>query len=242
MSVVQATLTDPNLPLVVRQEALNRVNADPGIPQSSGTTKSFWLNQPSSIATRQSPSLPEDVDIVIVGSGISGTSVAKAILEINSDQPSSAASVSKPTVMMMEARDLCSGATGRNGGHFLETGEDFVDLEEEFGVEAARSIMRLRLSHLAEIMAVVESLGIVAQCQAREVEFVLACFGEEKWRDTVKRISRLKDALPEETGAWKLIEKPNAKVRSLIRRLTRRWRKADKYWIRNTALPVLKVS
>jgi hypothetical protein len=143
--------------------------------------------------------------------------------------------------MMMEARDVCSGATGRNGGHILETGEDFVDLEEEFGVEAARTIMRFRLSHLAEIMAVVDSLGIAAQCQAREVEFVLACFGEEKWRDTVKRIRRLKEALPEETGAWKLIEKPDAKVSSLIRRLTKRSRKADKYWIRNTALHVLKV-
>jgi hypothetical protein len=139
MSVVQAALTDPNLPLEVRQEALNRANADPGIPQNSSATKSFWLNQPSSIATRQSPSLSEDVDIVIIGSGVSGTSVAKTILELNGDQLSSAASASEPTVVMMEARDLCSGATGRNGGHILETGEGFVDLEEEFGVEAART-------------------------------------------------------------------------------------------------------
>lgn len=219
MSVVQATLTDPNLPPEVRQKALNRANADPGIPQSTGTTKCFWLNEPSSIATKKSSSLPEDVDVVIIGSGICGTSVAKELLESNcqGDESRPAAHTSKPTVMMLEARDLCSGATGRNGGHILETGEDFVDLEAEFGTEAARSIMRLRLSHLAVIMAVVSSLGTAAQCQAREVEFVLACFGEEKWRDTVRRIRRLKEALPEETKSWKLIERSDAKVKSPFR-------------------------
>lgn len=103
--------------------------------------------------------------------------------------------------MMLEARDICSGATGRNGGHVLETGEDFVDLEAEYGLEAARSIMRFRLSHLAEIMAVADLLGVTARCQAREVEFVLACFGDERWRETVERIGRLKEALPVETEA-----------------------------------------
>jgi hypothetical protein len=224
----------------VRQEALNRANADPGIPHSSGTTKSFWLNQPSSSATKQSSSLPEDVDIIIIGSGISGTSVAKAILETNGDQLNSVASGSEFTVMMVEARDLCSGATGRNGGHILETGEDFVDLEAEYGLEAARSIMKFRLSHLAEIMAVADSLGIAAQCQAREVEFVLTCFDDERWRDTVMRIHRLKEELPVETRTWKLIERSNAKVRLPITHLMKQLWKADKHQNRNTAFPMLK--
>jgi hypothetical protein len=241
MSVVQAILTDPNLPLEVRQEALNRANADPGIPHSSGATKSFWLNQRSLDATSKSSSLPEDVDIVIIGSGISGASVAKAVLEINDDQTGSAVNTSKPTVMMIDARDLCSGATGRNGGHILETGEDFVDLESEYGLEAARSIMRFRLSHLAEIMAMANSFGITTQCQARKVEFVLACFDHERWRETVKRIRRLKEALPEETRAWNLIGKSNAKVRTPTRRLTDRFRKADKNQNRSTAFPMLEV-
>ena len=88
------TLTDPNLPLEVRQETLNRANADPVIPQSSGATKPFWLNQRSSDATTKSSSPPEDVDIVIIGSGISGASVAKAVLEIHDDQAGTAVNIS----------------------------------------------------------------------------------------------------------------------------------------------------
>lgn len=94
MSVVQVTLTDPNLPLEVRQEILNRANADPGLPQSSGVTKPFWLNQRSSDATTKSSSLPEDADIGIIGSGIPGASVAKAVLEIHDDQAGTAVNIS----------------------------------------------------------------------------------------------------------------------------------------------------
>lgn len=220
MSVVQSTFTNPKLPLQLRQEALNRANADPGIPQSNSTTKPFWLNQRSPNASKQSSSMIENVDIVIVGSGISAISAAKAILETKDFHQISAAHASKTSVMMLEARELCSGATGRNGGHILETGEDFIDLEADHGLEAAKAIMKFRLSHLAEIMSVANSLGIAKQCQAREVEFVLACFSDERWRDTVKRISRLKEALPEITGAWNLIEKSDIpKVRLLKRRL-----------------------
>lgn len=54
----------------------------------------------------------ETTGMLIVGSGITGTSVAKHLLE---GQPDA-------RVTIVEARTLCSGATGRNGGQHVAFG------------------------------------------------------------------------------------------------------------------------
>lgn len=69
-------------------------------------TISYWQDPPAEIADlRSTPDLPSEADIVIIGSGISGASIAYRIL---SSQPGT-------KVLMLEARQACSGATGRNG-------------------------------------------------------------------------------------------------------------------------------
>lgn len=49
---------------------------------------------------------PAECDIVIIGAGYAGASVAYHLVE---DNPS------PPSIMILEARQACSGATGRNG-------------------------------------------------------------------------------------------------------------------------------
>ena len=69
-------------------------------------TVSYWQDLPSNIADHRSTSqLPESADFVIIGSGISGASIAYNVL---SQRP-------QCKVIMLEARQACSGATGRNG-------------------------------------------------------------------------------------------------------------------------------
>lgn len=88
------------------------INASPGIPVSNPTT-SFWLQNPPfpDLVDMRSKTLPKTADIVIIGSGITGASVARTIL-------SECASMGiNRRVVMLEARQICSGATGRNGGH-----------------------------------------------------------------------------------------------------------------------------
>lgn len=48
-----------------------------------------------------------DVDVVVVGSGITGAGVAWGLLKGDGGK--------KKRVVMLEARSVCSGATGRNG-------------------------------------------------------------------------------------------------------------------------------
>ncbi|RDW92256.1 putative FAD dependent oxidoreductase protein [Coleophoma crateriformis] len=75
------------------------------------STKSFWHTEPSQVLLghRTTPSLPGTADIVIIGSGISGTSAAHSLKQDEAGK--------KLSVVMLEAREACWGATGRNGGH-----------------------------------------------------------------------------------------------------------------------------
>lgn len=69
-------------------------------------TISYWQEPPASIADHRTTSgLPASADYVIIGSGISGASIARNLL----------AGAPDASVLMLEARQTCSGATGRNG-------------------------------------------------------------------------------------------------------------------------------
>lgn len=85
-----------------------RVALSPGIPVQNDSIP-FWTVPNSPIARHgEDKDLPPSVDVVIIGSGITGTAIARTILEQlpqNSDSPIK--------IVMLEARDACSGATGR---------------------------------------------------------------------------------------------------------------------------------
>ncbi|KAH7310864.1 FAD dependent oxidoreductase [Stachybotrys elegans] len=79
-----------------------------GLPVDN-PTKSYWLRDPSKILLghRTTEDLPQSADVVIVGSGITGAFAAHCLKEIAPEL----------NIMILEAREACSGATGRNGGH-----------------------------------------------------------------------------------------------------------------------------
>src|SRR5699024_8257939 len=111
---------------------LSRVRSDPGVPDVRSTSP-FWLCDPHpQLSGCQSESLPTEADVVIIGSGITGASIARTLLE---DRIRQNVISEHPTVVVLEARDICSGATGRNGGHILETGEAFAGLADRVGME-----------------------------------------------------------------------------------------------------------
>ncbi|KAJ5145127.1 hypothetical protein N7448_002519 [Penicillium atrosanguineum] len=198
MSLVQAQLSNPGIPAPERQQALNRVHADPGVPKDA-TTSSFWLQEPHPHFTNKSSfPLPAKADVVIIGSGVTGASIARTLLQSRS----MCSNPSFPKVLILEARDVCSGATGRNGGHILENADEYAEFADEFGEDAARKIIRFRLAHLREMLSVAEELGLTEVAQARKVQFLSAYFGDENWKSAKERLQRFKKGMPEESEEW----------------------------------------
>lgn len=82
------------------------------LPRDNPTT-SYWQDPPDEIADlRVTDELPESADIVIIGSGISGAAIAWNLLQ---DSGGKEDELNEKRILMLEARQACSGATGRNG-------------------------------------------------------------------------------------------------------------------------------
>jgi hypothetical protein len=147
-------------------EQLNkRIQQSPGIPVLHPSTP-YWAIPASPIAQHGSSDatpLPSCVDIVIIGSGMTAAAFARTMLGFGP-----AGSNSLPQIVVLEARDACSGATGRyahlfaesrasiltiryrNGGHITPlVFHDYLALKKEHGAEMAKSIIEFRLAHLA---------------------------------------------------------------------------------------------
>lgn len=199
MPVAHSLLSQSTISVDERQQALDRIHSDPGIPNDT-TTSSFWLRTPHPQFEQPSTqALPTKADVVIIGSGITGTSIACTLLQNRKKNESASP---HPFVVMLEARDICSGATGRNGGHILEKADDYADLEDSLGEDAARKIMRFRLAHLPEILQTAEEIGLTDSAQVRKVRFMSAYFSDKSWEAALERLLRFKLGMPEESAEW----------------------------------------
>ncbi|KAF6843724.1 FAD dependent oxidoreductase superfamily protein [Colletotrichum musicola] len=75
------------------------------------STVPFWRTKPHELDSHQSSeTLPSEQDIVIVGAGYTGAALTHWLLN-GVDE------ASRPSITILEARQACSGATARNGGH-----------------------------------------------------------------------------------------------------------------------------
>ncbi|KAH8705768.1 FAD dependent oxidoreductase [Talaromyces proteolyticus] len=185
------------------KETIERMHQDPGLPSNNPTT-AFW-QEPAhpTLKDIQSPVLPTSVDVAIIGSGITGCSVANTLLSGNEDLK----------VIMLEARTATSGATGRNGGHIKEMPfYEYSELAEQHGKEAAQRLIRFRLSHLYALMSFAKQLGqeAVTNSEIRIVETVDAVFDEAQWQHIKALLRNFLDDFPEEVGKWHAYEKEEA--------------------------------
>jgi glycine/D-amino acid oxidase-like deaminating enzyme len=72
---------------------------------------SYWRKHPAAIDTHRSTAdLVAYADIVVIGAGYSGASIVHHLVEENLR-----AKRAIPSILILEAREACSGATGRNG-------------------------------------------------------------------------------------------------------------------------------
>ncbi|KAG5634488.1 hypothetical protein H0H81_001775 [Sphagnurus paluster] len=188
-------------------ELLLRLHRSPGLPVAS-PCPSYWLIPPSPIAKHGSgrdTELPAYADIVIIGSGITGTSVARTLLDWQRAHPTDGASPLH--VVMLEARDTCSGATGRNGGHITPpTYPIYGELKAKYGQTVAQQIMRFRLAHVAQLREAAAAEGLLADSQCREVETFDVFHDARLYAESKARLAVYHADLPVEVARYKIHE------------------------------------
>lgn len=114
---------------------------------------SFWNEDKQPMDDHRTTSdLPSHADIVIIGSGFAGVATAYHILK---DHPQ------PPSIVLLEARKACSGATGRNGGHVKP--DPYFNVTryiKMYGEEAAAELAAFETANVYAVKELVETESI----------------------------------------------------------------------------------
>lgn len=160
-------------------------------------TQSYWQHIPHALADVQSSILPNDRDFAIIGSGITGLAVAKTLLERH---PAA-------TVTVLEARTLCSGATGRNGGQMAaNAGEEYMHLAETHGPETAGKIVDFTFRNLEKMQELVKAYDAVETSEMQRLRKLRVFLSLKKFEDFKASIVRLEQDHPSKKGLYHILD------------------------------------
>ncbi|CAK7213570.1 hypothetical protein SCUCBS95973_001842 [Sporothrix curviconia] len=170
------------------------------LPREHPTTP-FWQDPPDVTVAdlRSSPELPPVVDVVIVGSGITGTSIAYHLLELGESGETTATSAPLPSILMLEARQVCSGATGRNGGHTKAASyRSFMDHVAAQGVDEAVRIARLELGAIQSVhgLAAPTAMSKGIDCDSNPCDTLDVLYDPAQWARAQEAIAEMRAAMP----------------------------------------------
>ncbi|EPS44050.1 hypothetical protein H072_1941 [Dactylellina haptotyla CBS 200.50] len=174
---------------------------DPQLP-SEESTSSFWLKQPDEflLGHRTTAELPTEADIVIIGSGIAGAQTARYLCE----QDGGAWTHGK-RIVMLEAREACWGATGRNGnsqpkprGHCKPSLYAYPRLQhlfDDLGISETLTAINFELRNLSLLTSYIQENGI--DCDFHSLPSCDAYFDHESFKLAVGSIHTLRQHAPE---------------------------------------------
>ncbi|KAJ5836293.1 FAD dependent oxidoreductase [Penicillium robsamsonii] len=121
-------------------------------PHPNGTVPFWHLESQELHNFRSTPELPDESDIVIIGGGYSA---AALVTHIQKQYPN------HPSILVLEARQLCSGASGRNGGHikpdpYLHASE----IAAQYGLAAGAEVADFEVANLNAAKEYIEREGV----------------------------------------------------------------------------------
>ncbi|KAI0741278.1 FAD dependent oxidoreductase [Daedaleopsis nitida] len=148
-----------------------------GLPVHNPSS-SFWHSEPNEflLGHRTTPEIPVEADIVIVGSGITGTSAARFLCEDPRAKGKS--------IVMLEAREACWGATGRNGGHC-----------QVLPVARAPDVTHFEILNYNAVKAYIEEHNV--PCEWRSLDGCHAYYSSGLFREEQAKVAALKEEDPE---------------------------------------------
>jgi glycine/D-amino acid oxidase-like deaminating enzyme len=163
-------------------------------PPVTSPLPSYWQHPKSPLAATIEPSTSSPTapyDYAIIGSGISGTMLAYNLLTLH---PGS-------RIVLLDAREMCSGATGRNGGHTKAASyRTYLQHKEELGKEEAMRIVRLEWENIKATHKLARDLGI--ECESEMCNTVDLIYDEETFERGKKAIEELKADAEDKEREW----------------------------------------
>ncbi|KAL8873546.1 MAG: hypothetical protein Q9174_001008 [Haloplaca sp. 1 TL-2023] len=161
----------------------------PKLPRSNPTS-SYWQDPPHPLGSHRDDVFPASASIVIIGSGITGACVAYNILE---KHPGA-------SVILLEARTACSGATGRNGGHTKAASyRAFLNNVQKHGEKEAARIVRFEHGSIKAVHAFAQQHGI--ECDSWQGETVDVIYDHGQWIRAQKAVAEMRRILGESDPA-----------------------------------------
>ncbi|KAG9245645.1 FAD dependent oxidoreductase [Calycina marina] len=160
------------------------------LPVSNPTT-SYWQDPPDEIADYESSSsFPEKIDTLIIGCGITGVSVAYGLLTSNKLGGDTG------KIVMLEARQACSGATGRNGGHTKSASyRSFESNTTTHGLPTAIAIATLEYETITSLHAFAQANDIA--CDLFTGDTVDIIYSRADWETAQSAVQAIRDAMPD---------------------------------------------
>lgn len=164
--------------------------AIPVLPPRAKPTVSYWQDPPDTTLADylSSKAVPETADTVIIGSGISGSSIAYNLL-----------TSSKPAgkVVLLEARQACSGATGRNGGH-TKAGSyrTFLSNSTTHSLHTAAQIARFEYLTIKSLHAFAREHDI--PCDLFSGDTVDVIYDAAQWAQAQSSVKAMREAMPKD--------------------------------------------
>ncbi|KAF1935270.1 FAD dependent oxidoreductase-like protein [Clathrospora elynae] len=155
-------------------------------PPLTNPLPSYWHHPKSPLANVIEPEADtptQPYTHAIIGSGISGTMVAFNLLKT---QPNA-------RIVMLEAREICSGATGRNGGHTKAASyRSYLQHVQELGKEEALVIARLEYANILETHGLARELGMEGECESEMCNTVDLIYDRGTFEVGMRAIETLK--------------------------------------------------
>lgn len=200
------------IPQAVISQLIEDALQDPQLPRNN-PTEAFWQLPAAQLSKTQSAELPATTTYAIIGSGITGCSVAKNLL---ANLPED----SQSTCTVFEARSLTSGATGRNGGHLLSpVPEEFGLLEKGLGEVEAMKIGRFANRTLDSMHNLAAAEGLAEIAEIRHVRTIAGYRDEDALEEAKRSLLKYENCVPEAKGDGEVLsseEAANVSKRTII--------------------------
>jgi glycine/D-amino acid oxidase-like deaminating enzyme len=127
----------------------------------SNPTLPYWRSELHWLDSfRSTRDLPSECDIAIVGAGLAGVSAAYHLSQEKVGQKA-------PSIVVLEARQVCSGATGRNGGHVKIKTTTILSEIAKRGLDAAEELSAYVKAQVYALKGVVEAENLDCEFELR---------------------------------------------------------------------------